>query len=470
VSQSEAPAAGCENLFVTYRAAASRVTALRNVTAVFPRGQMTALVGPSGSGKSSLLKILAGLLRPSSGRVVVGGMRVDKAPARSLRRLRRRQVTFMFQRPSDNLLSFLNVEEQLKLSSGELRAHSSLDTAEALERLGIGHKLRAHPAQLSGGEQQRVALATALVRGAELVLADEPTSELDTWSARSVLASFRVLIDAGVTCVVATHDRSVASEADQIVELEHGAIVNATSRRTRSLTAFDRAGIAEGFKGSTEHFGEAVLRVMGITKSYGEGTTRVAAVRSASFELRSGEYVAIVGRSGSGKTTLLNIVAGWERQDSGNVVWPDVAHTSPLHWGVVAVVPQRLGLLEELTVIENVEYPARLMGSLNERRSDCRAALELLAIDHLAGRYPREISVGEQQRTALARALILAPKVLIADEATGHQDAASADKVMAAIQRSADQGTSVIVATHHTELADRADRILVMRDGRLHPS
>jgi putative ABC transport system ATP-binding protein len=264
---------------------------------------------------------------------------------------------------------------------------------------------------------------------------------------------------------VATHDQAVVAAADHVVELEHGAVRMRPSfgiappapapRGTRGVVPPESGGSAE------------ILRVEEVMKSYGEGSRRVMAVRHVSLRLSRGEFVAIVGRSGSGKTTLLNVIAGWERPDSGEVTWPGTEEDRLLHWGIVAVVPQRLGLLDELTVAENVEYPARLMGSLGEHRASGDHLLRDLGIDHLAGRYPTETSIGEQQRTALARALSLRPTLLIADEPTGHQDASSTARVVAAIREATGSGTSALVATHDFRLAQHADRVLRMRDGRL---
>ena len=176
--------------------------------------------------------------------------------------------------------------------------------------------------------------------------------------------------------------------------------------------------------------GEAIARAHGITKSYRRGEEIVHAVMGVSVELRSGELVALVGRSGSGKSTLLNILAGWQRPDAGDLSYSvaGVVQSDParLGWDTLAVLPQKFGLMEELSVRGNVEYPARLAGSLAERRAWIDSILADLELDELADRLPQEISVGQQQRTALARALALAPAVLLADEPTAHQDSPAA--------------------------------------------
>ncbi len=168
-----------------------------------------------------------------------------------------------------------------------------------------------------------------------------------------------------------------------------------------------------------------------------------------------------------GKTTLLNVIAGWERPSAGEVRWREEVDASSPAWSAVAVMPQKLGLMEELTVEENIQYPARLAGTLEERSDDIEELIDGLGLGELRSRYPREASVGEQQRTAIARALSVPTSVLLADEPTAHQDTASAERVFAALRRAADAGTAVVVATHNPEVIRHLDRVLTMADGRL---
>ena len=196
----------------------------------------------------------------------------------------------------------------------------------------------------------------------------------------------------------------------------------------------------------------------------------VHALDDVSLTLRGGELVGLVGRSGSGKTTLLNVIAGWEHPDAGTIERPSGrtgAGSAIPGWNELAVVPQKLGLFDELSVRENLEYPARLHGRLEELRGRVDELMEDLGIAHLAARYPKETSLGEQQRTAVARALVLTPTLVLADEPTGHQDAASERRVLEAFGRSAAEGGSCLIATHNASLAPRLDRVLEMADGRL---
>ena len=456
--RSEPVPARCVDLVKTYRTPTGAVHALRGVTIGFAPGKLAAVVGPSGSGKSSLLRVLTGVDRATSGEVWVGPRNVARASARGLRRLRRDVVGYIFQRPSDNFLPNLTIGEHLRLAA---RDGNHTDVGALLDRLGIAHRIDHLPDELSGGEQQRAAFAQAVVAGSAVVVADEPTAELDSASSRAVMDGVRALVDSGVTFVVATHDGSVRRLADDVVELDHGRL-RGTHPEPDRVSGFARIA------GTRFLDDEAAVSVSNLSKEFQHhGGDVVQALISVGLEARSGELVGLVGRSGSGKTTLLNVIAGWERPTEGGVHWRDEVDPSAPPWSTVAVVPQKFGLMEELTVEENIEYPARLSGALEEREDDIEDLIGLLGIGDLRARYPREASVGEQQRTAIARALAVRTSVLLADEPSGHQDTASAERVFAALRRAADAGTAVVVATHNREVIRYLDRVLTMTDGRL---
>jgi putative ABC transport system ATP-binding protein len=454
--------ARCVDLVKTYRTPTGAVHALRGVTLTFPPGALTAVVGPSGSGKSSLLRVLTGIDRATSGDVWVGERNVGRTSSRGLRRLRRDVVGYVFQRPSDNFLPNLTIGEHLRLASG--RSGGSGD-AEILERLGIDHRIDHLPDELSGGEQQRAAFAQAVVAGSAVVVADEPTAELDTESGRLVMEGVRTLVDAGVTFVVATHDGAVRRLADQVMELDHGRVKGTHPEGPSGPTAAARYYASGRLPADLT---DAAVSVHELTKVFHHhGGDVVHALESVSFDARPGELAGLVGRSGSGKTTLLNVIAGWERPSAGEVRWREHVDASSPEWSAVAVMPQKLGLMEELTVEENIEYPARLAGTLEERSDEIEALIDVLGLGELRSRYPREASVGEQQRTAIARALSVPTSVLLADEPTAHQDTASAERVFAALRRAADAGTAVVIATHNPEVIRHLDRVLTMADGHL---
>ncbi|MGH9119730.1 MAG: ATP-binding cassette domain-containing protein, partial [Acidimicrobiales bacterium] len=204
--------------------------AVDGIDVEFPDGRVTAIAGPSGSGKSSLLRILAGLQAPTSGTVEIGGRLISRMGARRARRVRRRLIGYVFQRPSDNLLPYLSSREQIEFAA-RIRGAGAGEADGLLETLGIAHRADAMPGELSGGEQARLALAAAVVGRPAVVLADEPTAQLDDRSETQVVAALRSLTDQGVAVVVATHDAAVVDAADRVLRIHTGRIDRVEDRR-----------------------------------------------------------------------------------------------------------------------------------------------------------------------------------------------------------------------------------------------
>jgi putative ABC transport system ATP-binding protein len=205
---------------------ATAVEALRGVDVEFARGSFTAVMGPSGSGKSTLMHILAGLDRPTGGWVELGGTRLDQLSDHDLTVMRRKRIGFVFQ--TYNLLPVLTAEENISLPvriGGGRPDVAWLD--ELFDAIGLADRRAHRPAELSGGEQQRVAVARALIANPEVVFADEPTGNLDTKAGRSVLELLRKAVDDyGQTIVMVTHDASAAAVADAVLFLADGRIVD----------------------------------------------------------------------------------------------------------------------------------------------------------------------------------------------------------------------------------------------------
>jgi ABC-type lipoprotein export system ATPase subunit len=214
---------------------------------------------------------------------------------------------------------------------------------------------------------------------------------------------------------------------------------------------------------------DPILAVAGLEKTFLRGSERVRALRGVTFDLYPGEVVGLTGPSGSGKTTLLNVLCGWDERDAGTIAFRASTGTSPgsLRWDEVAIVPQDLALFEELPIGENVRLPVRLSGPAAARAQDVTDLLEELGLTTLAIRLPEEVSLGEQQRTALARAIVLSPALLLADEPTGHQDEGWTKVVMGVMRSLASSGTACLVTTHDPDAVEYLDRQLAMRDGEL---
>ncbi|HEX3811915.1 MAG TPA: ABC transporter ATP-binding protein [Mycobacteriales bacterium] len=204
------------------------VTALREVSIGFARGTFTAVMGASGSGKSTLMHCAAGLDRPSSGTVHLGGTDLSTLKETALTKLRRERVGFVFQ--AFNLLPALSVMQNVTLPLRLAGRRIEKDwAAEVLRQVGLQDKARRRPAELSGGQQQRVAIARALVTRPELIVADEPTGALDSRTGKEVLTLLRRAVDhAGQTVLMVTHDPVAASYADRVLFLSDGRLVGST--------------------------------------------------------------------------------------------------------------------------------------------------------------------------------------------------------------------------------------------------
>jgi ABC-type lipoprotein export system ATPase subunit len=206
---------------VDYDTVAGAVRALHEIDADVERRRLTVVAGPSGSGKSSLLRVLAGLQRPTAGEVEVEGTDLGRLRAAPLRRLRRRAMGIVLQDPADNLLDYLPAAEQVELAA-RLRGADPAETESLLDTVGLADRAGSYPAELSGGEQQRVAFAAAAIGDPALLLADEPTAELDAAAGDGLVETMRSLVARSATLVVASHDPAVIAAADHVVELRDG--------------------------------------------------------------------------------------------------------------------------------------------------------------------------------------------------------------------------------------------------------
>lgn len=243
-----------ENLVKIYKVADLEVVALQGLDLLIRQGEMMALVGPSGSGKSTLMNILGGLDFPTAGRIRVGDYNLLEMTRRDQVRYRRHMVGFVWQQTARNLLPYLTAVENVELPmalAGFPARERRARAADLLERVGLGDRLGHRPDRLSGGEQQRVAIAVGMANRPALLLADEPTGEVDTASAEAIFHSLRSLNEEfGVTVIVVTHDMTVATRVDRVVGMRDGRTSTEILRRREGDIALyeeeyailDRAG------------------------------------------------------------------------------------------------------------------------------------------------------------------------------------------------------------------------------------
>jgi ABC-type lipoprotein export system ATPase subunit len=214
-----------EALEMVYEVDGEQVHALRGVDLEVAAGESVALLGPSGSGKSSMLTLLAGLQRPTSGRALLGGQDVTAMTERQLLALRARHVGVVVQGPARNLLAYANAEDNVRFAQRAARGRSMRPPAELLASLGLSHVRRSRLGALSGGEQQRLSLAVGLAGAPDVLLADEPTSQLDAENRGHVVDMLVSAAAGGTTIVIVTHDEHLAAQVDRAIYLRDGEVV-----------------------------------------------------------------------------------------------------------------------------------------------------------------------------------------------------------------------------------------------------
>jgi peptide/nickel transport system ATP-binding protein len=530
----------CDNLVKIYKVAALEVVALQGLDLEMARGEVMALIGPSGSGKSTLLNVIGALDTPSAGTVQVGGLDLTQMDQGQREQYMRKEVGFLWQQPGRNLLPYLTALENVEmpmLLNGQSRSERRRRAVELLEMIDLADRIRFRPDRLSGGEQQRMALAVALANNPPLLLADEPTGQIDSKSANQVFEALRRINEAfGTTVLIVTHDPAVVKRADRVVAIRDGRISTEIRRRTvngdtvheEEWVIVDQAGrlqlpelfvealglkdrakvrleadhvsvwpqkVERGAKAAVPDREEGLARTMdqdrwfparqaaaapvaieSLSRSYETGAETVWALRGVSLNLPAGSLSVVVGPSGSGKTTLLNLIAGLDEPSAGSVsiAGDPVASMSPrekiaLRRRKIGFVHQTIGLLPFLSVEENIGIPLRLLRlSTKERRARTSEALRLVGLSDRAGHRTYELSGGEQQRAAIARALVSQPSLILADEPTGQLDSQTGAGIISLFREIVERtGITVVIASHDVNVHQAADRVYQLRDGQL---
>ena len=465
------------------------VAALRGLDLTVRQGELVGIVGASGSGKSTLLRILGGLDLPSAGRVRSFGLDLDQAPATALAAYRRDVVGTIEQHYWRSLSPYLTARQAIELPlvlRGWPRTEREGRSAELLERIGLGERGAAVPAELSGGEQQRVAFAAALAARPRLLLADEPTGELDERTAGELLRLLGELIRAdGATAVVVTHDRLVEDLADRVVHVRDGRAiaVRAGGPATAAAGTIDAIGwTAPPLPGpppaippvGPSSSAMPAVELDDVVRTYGAGRAAVDAIHGLSATFAHGGLHVITGPSGSGKSTLLRLIVGLDRPTSGvvrtldtDLGTLDAEALAAFRASRIAICSQAPRLIAFLSLVENIELALSIRRPSMpeaERRERAAAALAQVAMDRYLDAAPDGLSGGERARVGIARALAAEPELIVLDEPTASLDRATAASIITLLGQLDRAGRTLLVATHDRDFIAAASDRLDLRD------
>lgn len=499
-----------QNLFVVYRTAYGDAPSLQGVSLDVVAGEIVCIVGPSGSGKSTLLRAIAGLEVPTAGDVTVRGTVLSRQGDGDRAAFRARHIGIVSQYAADTLPPDLSARDAVALQSrllGTTRSAAHRTADDLLDEVGLSALGTSRTGSLSGGERQRVAVCAALAHDPDIVLADEPTGELDAASAATIYELItRLLRRRSATAVIVSHDASAATHADRALSIADGRLAEEQIDGRASLVVGPggwvrlpdevRAAAALGDR-ITADATDTEVRLRGrpreptatprqpmppsarpiatsliaeldeVTKWFGRGPARRTVISGISTRVMAGTLTALVGRSGSGKSTLLHLIAGLTRPDAGRISVSgtridtlDPTAASAFRRGTIALVAQDVGLVPFLSPVENVTLAMEIRGATVDPDA-ARATLRDVGLDGRADHLVEHLSAGESQRTAIARALAARPALLLVDEPTSRLDRANAraigDLLLDICGR---HGTAVICATHDDEIVARADTVI----------
>lgn len=489
--------------------------ALDGVSLTVHAGERLCLVGPNGSGKSTLARLIAGLAAPDGGEVTLLGQRVHEAgPNADAYRAARRGIGMVFQNPEDQLVTTV-LEDDVAFGPENLGLERGLISeriVDSLQAVGLANLRQSDPTRMSGGQQQRAAIAGMLAMNPAMLVLDEPTAMLDESARAEVMRILDDLQARGTTIVHVTHHPDETVHADRIVRMEAGRIVGVTA------AVDNRPPLAEAVSQSETEGGigteaapsrptndsprqrqredgselpllsdgigdmpDPIIRVSHLTYRY--PSAKRAVIDDLSFTIARGETVALMGVNGSGKSTLVRMLCALAAPTAGSIevagvpvssigrrgrnARPKSANRKQLaqlrrHVGYVMQHPEHQLFAD--TVAEDVAYGPRNQGLGETEVADrVRESLELLHIGHLADRSPFDLSGGQQRLAAIAGVLACNPDVLIMDEPTASLDVQAKERIHELLRMLKSRGVTVLIITHDWEEAEQiADRVVRM--------
>jgi ABC-type lipoprotein export system ATPase subunit len=506
-SDAGTPAVALRDVFCVHRTGQGDAAALQGLSLSVAAGERVCVLGPSGAGKTTMLRVIAGLQRPSAGVARVFGVDVGRLSARASARARNASLGFLHQHAEAALSPDLTIIRAVALGlalRGIGRHEREARARELLVAAGLADRADALPGRLSGGERQRVAVCAAVAHRPRLLLADEPTAELDDAAAEAIAQLIERLAEQdGTTVITVSHDPELGRRAERTVRIRDGRVVEDGDAFVVAPGGWVRlgderlraAGIGEHLHAEPASDGLLLTAASGVRERAPaasspatvatrpavqavtlavESVTRIRGGRPVLERLTRrfapGRMTAVVGRSGAGKTTLLELLGGLVAPDAGEVLLdgrvlgPGSERRAAERRARIGYLPQEPVPVGFLSATENIALALTVRGCERvEAARTARAALERVGLGERSEQRVERLSAGEAQRVALARALACANGVLIVDEPTSRLDEETAGVVADLLADAAEQdGHTVICATHDVAVISRAHAVVTL--------
>ena len=494
------PIVQLRNVVKAYPTGHGPFIALKNVDLEIYGGEFLGITGKSGAGKTTLLNMISGVSDLTSGEIFFNTTGNGKPPAQipihtlsedKLALWRGKNLGIIYQ--SFELMPSLNLVENVMLPPDflgqyhpEITKSKALDLLEQVEILEHAFKV---PAHISGGQKQRVAIARALVNDPQIIIADEPTGNLDSLTAETIFQIFEDLVAKGKTIVMVTHDESLAPRFSRRLHIVDGKVVdpdqakpNRDNESERKPQAIKNSPIFNKNNGGNNNIhldpeaNQPAIILKGVDKVYENAAGRFVALNNIDLALNYGQFISVVGKSGCGKSTLLNMITGIDHPTAGDVTigMENIYHMSESQRALwrgrnVGVVFQFFQLLPTLSLLENTMLPMDYCNvySFRDRPKKALELLKMVGLEEHAHKLPSTVSSGQQQCAAIARAMATDPAIILADEPTGNLDSKSAETVLNLFEDLAAQGKTILIVTHDPSITKRTDQTIILSDGEI---
>lgn len=478
-----------QDVVKTYNTGDIPFVALDHVNLDIRQGEFLGITGKSGAGKTTLLNMISGVSELTSGNVIfhwVGNksqgasIPIHALNEDKLAQWRGENLGIIYQ--SFELMPTLSLVENVMLPPDFLGSYQPLiskkKALELLELVEIADHAYKIPAHISGGQKQRVAIARALVNDPHLIIADEPTGNLDSVTAETILKIFEELVAQGKTIVMVTHDESFIPRFTRHFQIVDGVVSH--SDENVSSTGSDHVPVTHHLsKASTstvQHSETPAIVLRNVEKVYENAAGKFVALKNINLQLNYGQFISIVGKSGCGKSTLLNMITGIDHPTAGEVIIGNehiykMSESKRALWRGrnLGVVFQFFQLLPTLSLLENTMLPMDYCNlyPFYERPRRAMELLKMVGLEDQAHKLPTAVSSGQQQSAAIARALATDPSIIVADEPTGNLDSHAADKVLNLFESLAERGKTILIVTHDPSITQRTDQTIILSDGEI---